>query len=96
MQFLAGGDVARSCISLDVLPSQYEVFKGLQEQLTGRKNNDINVVFCNGADLCNGYGAGLCNCTGTCNGSGRLADVSTMMILLPASLALLTSFFSRL
>jgi hypothetical protein len=40
--------------------------------------------------------AAYCNSTDLCNGSGRLGEISMMMILLPAFLALRISFFSGL
>jgi hypothetical protein len=82
VQFLAGDVVQRLCGNVTDLASKGEIHKGLEERLAGRKFNDYILAFCNGADLC--------------NGSGRLAEISTMMILLPASLVLLISFFSRL
>jgi hypothetical protein len=64
VQFLAGDLFARACVELTGLPFKVKVFKGLQEQLAGRKNNNIRMFSCNGADLCNGNGAGQCNGNG--------------------------------
>jgi hypothetical protein len=82
VQFLAGDVVQRRCSPFLGFTSPTELHKELQEHLAGRKLNDVAAYFCNSADLC--------------NGSGRLAEISTMMILLPASLVLLISYFSRL
>jgi len=68
--------------AVGTLSSKEEILKGLEERLAGRSGKDVILAFCNGGDYC--------------NGSGRLAEISTMMILLPASLVLLISFFSRL
>jgi len=91
--------------------SRSNVPQELQEHLNGSRNNHILTIamcFCNGEDLCNG--AEFClnnrtepcideclkNGTNTCNGSDYLADISTMMILVPASLVLFVSYFSTL
>jgi len=83
VQFLAG-DVLRGCAALpDFSPNfQQKELKELQNSLAARQAKEIIYSFCNDRDLC--------------NGSSRLAEISTMMILLPASLVLLISFFSRL
>jgi len=73
--FLAGNVVTRGCGAIVGLPPQDEVFKGLQERLAGRKNNDVRFLYCNDADLCNGPGAGLCNATQTDKGTGRMAEI---------------------
>jgi hypothetical protein len=79
--FFAGDQIVRGCSGLTVSSLSTEN-KKFQEILAGRENNDAVLHYCNAADLC--------------NGSGRLAEISTMMILLPASLVLLISYFSRL
>jgi hypothetical protein len=83
VQFLAD-EVMRHCgnpLSLSQT-SQDKEFKALQDHLAGRTVKQIVYHYCNDTNLC--------------NGSGRLAEISTMKILLPASLVLLISFFSRL
>jgi len=82
VQFLAG-DVIRHCLDTRYItgPYQPEDIPQLQAYLLGRQWNEAVLNFCKDKDLC--------------NGSGRLAEISTMMILLPASLVLLISFFSR-
>ena len=80
VQFFAG-DVIRGCDN----PNDYLLLsqhKEYKDRLAGRQVKEIIISFCNDRNLC--------------NGSSRLAEISTMMTLLPASLALLISFFSRL
>jgi hypothetical protein len=81
VQFLAG-EVSRGCANLRVSTSQYKEVEGQQVDPAGRQVLEMFASFCNDADLC--------------NGSGRLAEISTMKILLPASLVLFIYFFSRL
>jgi hypothetical protein len=80
VKFLAGY-VRRSC-SFDDESLRDEDFKALNLTLAGGELKLISINYCNDADLC--------------NGAARLAEISTMKILLPASLVLLISFFSRL
>ena len=90
MKFLAGA-VVRSCASDPVINGnqglnlisffQNEGFEGLQEHRAGR-NFIVTTDYCDDKDLC--------------NGTGRLAAISTMMILFQSSLVLLISLFSRL
>jgi hypothetical protein len=65
-----------------VLAFQDKKVEGQQVEPAGRQVLEAIASYCNDADLC--------------NGSVRLAEISTMKILLPASLVLLISFFSRL
>jgi hypothetical protein len=91
VQFLAGDHIERGCapapgvIFTPGLNSnssfQIEGFKGQQEHRDVRKYVII-FTYCTGEDLC--------------NGTGRLAEISTMMILLPAFSLLFISFFSKL
>jgi len=80
VQFLAGDEVMRDCGWDPPAISIADEFQRLNESLVGRNNNIVAMFFCHNADLC--------------NGSGRLAEISTMMILLPASLFI--CFFARL
>jgi hypothetical protein len=83
VQFLADDVVVRACTSVSASDSGDKDFKGQQEQPAGRQSDDffLAAYYCK-SDLC--------------NGSGRLAEMSTMMILVPASLVLFISFFSSL
>jgi hypothetical protein len=83
VQLLAGDFVTRGCSLQTNLGSslQDKEFKGLQELMAGREAKDISVDYCN---------------TNLCNGSSRLAEISTMKILFLPSIVFLTSFFSRL
>ena len=81
MKFFAGQNVTRSCGSLHYLFKDKE-WEGIPQMLAETQITDVTVALCNGADLC--------------NGSGRRPEISTMTILLPASLLLLISFFLRL
>ena len=76
MHFLAGVRVTRGCIGLhDEFPDlQSNGFEGFPEDPEGRQFQHIAQHYCN---------------TDLCNRTGRLVDVSTMMILLPASLVLI-------
>jgi ABC-type lipopolysaccharide export system ATPase subunit len=81
VQFFAGQNVTRSCGSLHYVFKDKD-WKGIPEMLAEIQITDVAVALCKGEDLC--------------NGSGRRAEISTMMILLPASLLLLISFLLRL
>jgi hypothetical protein len=84
VQFLAGETITRGCY-ISILAGfclTSEGFKELHKRADGTVSYELNLSVCGDADLC--------------NGSGRLAEMSTLMILLPASLVLLISFFSRL
>jgi hypothetical protein len=82
VRFLAD-DVMRGCVSLSGISPAFEdtVLIGLKLRLAAERLNTAILKLCNDRDLC--------------NGSGRLAEISTMMILIPASLVLIISFFSR-
>jgi len=75
VQFLAG-DFRRGCADkIDLFPiSKYKEFKRLKDRLARIQLNHYILSFCTGKDLC--------------NDSGRLAEISNMLILLPASLVL--------
>ena len=77
MHFLAGNKVTRCSISQSSSFSnlQSNGSEGFTEHPAGRQSNDTAVHYCKDRNLC--------------NGTGRLVDVSTMMILLPASLVLI-------
>jgi hypothetical protein len=60
---------------------QGEKFKEMQEKLDARKYDTAVLALCKDGDLC--------------NGTVRLAEISTMMLVLPAALVLI-SFFLRL
>jgi hypothetical protein len=79
LQFLAG-DVIRSCVNLNgVLPHfDHNEYKTLPNRLPGRR--EVVIIH------------NMCNDRVLRNGSGRLAEISAMMILLPSFLGLLTSF----
>ena len=81
MHFLAGNNVTRLCGSVTGLTLSYQdtEFKAIQKMPPVRKNNDVIFAFCNGEDLC--------------NGTVRLAEISNMMIVLPAALVLISFFF---
>ena len=82
VQFLAG-EIIRHCLVTRNTSGTPEVedSKELLTYLALKKLNVVNLNFCKDKALC--------------NGSGRLAEISTMMILLPASLVILISLFSR-
>jgi len=80
VQFLAGAEIMRACSWDPIAISRANEFQRLNESLVGRNNNNVVMFYCDNANLC--------------NGSGRLAEISTMMILLPASLFI--CFFARL
>jgi len=82
VQYLAGSAVVRGCSANPFIDISDDVYQGLNESLVGRRNNAFAIFICNNANLC--------------NGSGRLAEISTMKILLPVSLVFLISFFSKL
>ena len=84
VQFVAGRapNVIRGCNPDPLAITKADVFQGLNESLVPRSNNNVDMFFCNNADLC--------------NGSRRLAEISTMMILLPASIIFFISFFLKL
>jgi len=83
VHFLAGNNVTRLCGLVTELRLSYlnKEFKEIQDMSHGRKENDVIFAFCNGEELC--------------NGTVRLAEISNMMIVLPAALVLI-SFFLRL
>nr|AGM32091.1 hypothetical protein [Coptotermes formosanus] len=84
LDFDNGDQFGRLCIAFPGLVSptaENKQLSKIQELLAARKYNNIVAHVCD-RDLC--------------NGSVRLAEISSMMILLPASLVLLISFFSRL
>jgi hypothetical protein len=83
VQFLAG-EVQRDCARPRVLLQTFQdkEFKGQEDPQDGRELLEIITSYCNDVDLC--------------NGSGRLAEISIMKILVPATIVLIISFFSRL
>jgi len=84
VQFLAGEIVSRGCIGQrGSFPDfQDKELKELQDRLAGREPDSVSTYVCNDRNFC--------------NGSDRLAEISTMMILLSASTVLAITFFSRL
>jgi hypothetical protein len=79
VQFLAGDYIERFCFT-EGDQIHFNQSKELQHYIDGREIINEFLHICNNVDLC--------------NGSGRLAEIFTITILLPACLVLL-SFFSR-
>jgi hypothetical protein len=83
VQYLAG-DIVRSCFDLrSFLPDfQPGTLKGQQDRQDCIGWNKIILNICKDRTWC--------------NGSGILAEICTMMILLPTALVIIIYFFSRL
>jgi hypothetical protein len=79
VQTLAGEFVDRHCTFQGGLFAVNQSTEALQGRATERQISSIYMTFCT---------------TNLCNGSGSLADIFTMTILLPACLVVI-SFFSR-